>query len=217
MKWSANLAYAAGLIATDGCLSSDGRHIDLTSKNLEQIKTFADILNLNNKIGTKKSGFAPLKQYYRIQFGRVKLYRFLQRAGLTPNKSKSMGKLKIPDKYFIDFLRGHLDGDGHTYSYWDNRWKSSFMLYTGFTSASKQHLDWIRASIHRLYGLKGAIKPGKSVYQLMYAKKASVTLLTKIYYKEDLPCLLRKRSKIEASLGIIYKQAGVEKLVYSHR
>jgi hypothetical protein len=34
-KWNANLAYAIGLIATDGCLSSDGLLIDLTSKDRE--------------------------------------------------------------------------------------------------------------------------------------------------------------------------------------
>ena len=39
-NWSAELAYAVGLIATDGCLSKDKRHIDFTSKDKELIKTF---------------------------------------------------------------------------------------------------------------------------------------------------------------------------------
>jgi len=53
MDWSNNLAYAVGLIATDGSLSKDGRHINLTSKDLGQIQNFAKILNLKNRIGIK--------------------------------------------------------------------------------------------------------------------------------------------------------------------
>jgi len=32
MIWSADFAYAVGLLTTDGSLSIDGRHINLTSK-----------------------------------------------------------------------------------------------------------------------------------------------------------------------------------------
>ena len=43
-----NLWYLVGLIATDGCLSSDGRHIDITSKDyifLDEIKREVGITN----------------------------------------------------------------------------------------------------------------------------------------------------------------------------
>jgi len=30
-KWTPELAYIVGLITTDGCLSSDGRHLTFTS------------------------------------------------------------------------------------------------------------------------------------------------------------------------------------------
>ena len=43
MLWSENLAYAIGLIATDGSLSNDGRHLNFTSKDIDQIQTFAKI------------------------------------------------------------------------------------------------------------------------------------------------------------------------------
>jgi len=38
IKWSPNFAYAIGLLVTDGNLSPDGYHLNLTSKDLEQIK-----------------------------------------------------------------------------------------------------------------------------------------------------------------------------------
>ena len=50
--WSAEFAYAIGLIVTDGCLSSDGRHISFVSKDKEQINNFMQCLNLKVKIGT---------------------------------------------------------------------------------------------------------------------------------------------------------------------
>lgn len=209
MEWSSNLAYAVGLMATDGNLSKDGRHLDFTSKDLQLIKTFLSILNLKNKIGLKKSSYNRNGIYYRVQFGNVKFYKFLLGIKLTPNKTKTIGELKIPDRYFVDFLRGHLDGDGCTYSFWDKRWKSSFRFYTELISASLTHVEWLQNSIHRLYGIKGNIRAKRSVFCLEYAKSDSVLLLKKIYYKKNLPCLLRKRSKIEAALGIISKRADV--------
>ncbi len=151
MKWSNNLAYVVGLITTDGNLSNDGRHINLTSKDIEQLETFAKILKLTNKISTKQSSYNPTGKYYHIQFGDVKFYKFLLQIGLMPNKTKMLDCLQIPDKYLADFLRGHLDGDGYTYSYWDKRWKNSFLLYTAFTFASLLHLEWIKHKINILY------------------------------------------------------------------
>ncbi|MEP7167550.1 MAG: LAGLIDADG family homing endonuclease [Candidatus Woesebacteria bacterium] len=210
MKWSADLAYVVGLITTDGSLSKDGRHIDFTSKDINLIRTFAGVLKLKNKIGLKSSSYGKGKTYYRIQFGNVKFYHFLVDIGLTPNKTKTLGSLTIPKEYFIDFLRGHLDGDGYTFSYWDKRWKSSFMLYTGFISASKPHLEWIQKEIKTLWKLDGALNfSGRSTYHLMYAKKSSVALLEKVYYKDCLPCLERKQSKIMQSMGIIRQEAQV--------
>ncbi len=213
--WNEDLAYAVGLITSDGCLSNDGRHINLTSKDIDQLSNFAKILNINNTIGTKKSGHFNNKLYYQIQFGSVSFYKFLISIGLTPNKSKTIGCIKIPQEYFIDFLRGSLDGDGFTYSYFDKRWKNSFMLYTGFVSASRAHLEWIKDQIAFLYGVNGHILYKNKVFSLTYAKNASLILLKKIYYKKDLVCLKRKRLKIKASLGIIARQAGVVELVDS--
>ena len=201
-EWTPEFAYAVGLIVTDGCLSKDGRHIDLTSKDLDQIQTFIKILGLKNKIGLKSSSTSNRK-YYRVQFGNVKFYRFLLSIGLTPRKSKTIGEIKVPDKYFRDFLRGSLDGDGWTYSYWDPRWKKSFQLYTGFTSASKNHLIWLNSSIEQLFGVRGTIRFQSRAYTLEYAKKNSIILLRKLYYKKDLLCLERKHSKIIYALGII--------------
>ncbi|HKY74233.1 MAG TPA: hypothetical protein VJ246_02910 [Patescibacteria group bacterium] len=207
MKWSNSLAYAIGLITTDGSLSKDGRHLNLTSKDLDQIKTFSKIFNLKNKIGVKRSGYTKLRKYYFIQFGNVALYKFLMSLGLHPNKSKTLGELRIPNRYFSHFLRGYLDGDGYTYAYWDKRWTSSFRFYTGFVSASKMHLEWIKKRTYELYGLRGRIKKGARTYQLMYAKRNSIALQKIMYKGKEIVYLKRKKTKIDATIQIIEKQA----------
>ena len=199
-RWRPELAYAIGLITTDGNLSKDGRHMELTSNDEDQLKNFLNCLKIKVKIGYKTSGYTQ-KKCTRIQFGDVNFYRFLISIGLMPNKTKRMGKLYIPNKYFFDFLRGHLDGDGTFYSYFDPRWRSSYMFYTVFLSASKDHILWLREKIHSLIGIKGHIDNGKKcVYQLKYAKAESLVILRKMYYNPGVICLKRKRLKVEKSL-----------------
>ena len=217
MIWTSNFAYAVGLMTTDGNLSSDGRHMTFVSKDLDQIKNLVRIFNIKSKIGLKRGGYSKIKKYYFIQFGNVKLYRFLLNLGLHPNKTKTLRELRMPDRYFGHFLRGHFDGDGYSYSYWDRRWRSSFMLYTGFLSASKTHIDWIYKTILRLYKIRGVISFSKKhVYYLKYSKKSSLSLLKKMYSGRNIIYLKRKRFKIMKALSIIDKQAGMLKLVDRH-
>lgn len=209
IKWSASLAYTVGLITTDGNLSSDRRHIEFTSKDLQLIRTFKRCLGIKNKIGFKTSGFSD-KKYPHIQFGNVELYNWLVKIGLTPRKSKTMGKIDIPDKHFPDFLRGHFDGDGSCYSYWDKRWHSSFMFYITFISASEKHILWLKQKISKVMELSGelpSINKG-GIYQLRYAKKESNILISKMYYKKNLPCLSRKFKKLKRILIIENKENG---------
>lgn len=202
--WSAEFAYAIGLIVTDGCLSSDGRHISFVSKDKEQINNFIRCLKLKVKVGTT-AGYKN-KKVFRVQFGDVMFYRFLQGIGLSRAKSKILDKVDVPNRFFFDFLRGVFDGDGYSYSYWDLRWKSSFMFYSGFVSASIKHVRWLRDVIQTRLNLKGHIttsKRGTSCYQLKYAKKESLILLKKMYNGDHVVCLTRKKLKIESMLDIV--------------
>ena len=191
------MAYAVGLIATDGCLYKDGRHMSLTTKDLDLAHTFQKCLGIRVKIGYKRSGFTGRKDCRNVQFGDVVFYRWLVDIGLTPNKSKTIPKLKIPDRYFFDFLRGCFDGDGSIYAYWDPRWKSSYMFYIQFASASKPFLSWLVDTITRLADVKGKIQPMRSrAHQLVFAKSSSIRLVSKMYHSPDIPALKRKLAKV---------------------
>jgi hypothetical protein len=204
-EWSPKLAYVVGLIVTDGCLSSDLRNIAFTSKDIEQIGNLIRILKLKNKIGFTRN---KKSEAYRINISNVQFYDWLLKIGLTSNKSLTLGKIKIPDKYFVDFLRGHLDGDGSINTYIDkyNAKKNPEYIYerifVTFISASKNHILWLHNKIMKIVGVKGAIHVSKvkndfqnPMYIIKFGKKESLKLLGKIYYSESLLCLSRKRRK----------------------
>ncbi|MDP3995964.1 MAG: LAGLIDADG family homing endonuclease [bacterium] len=191
IKWSQKFAYAIGLIATDGCLSKDGRHIDFTSKDLELVKIFRNYLGLNNKIRKKARAAGEEKKYFHIQFGDVNFYKFLIEMGLSPAKSKTIGSLKIPDRYFFDFLRGCIDGDGNirTYKHPESRFPQ---LRVRIFSASKKFIEWLRREIFYSVSVRGWINVAPRCYCLEYAMKDSINLLNKIYYKDFPRSLSRK-------------------------
>lgn len=207
IEWSSNFSYAIGLIATDGCLYKDDRHVNLTSKDKEQIDNFQKALCISCNVGMKARSKDREKKYFVLQISDVLFWNFLNSIGITPKKSKTLGRIKIPDYLFFDFLRGAFDGDGSIHSYYDQRWKSSFMFYTIFCSASKTYIDWLRTTINRFLGIKGHVTKSvnQSTYQLKYAKTESVVLLKKMYNDPDSICLSRKKLKIMKILSIVGK------------
>ena len=208
IQWSANFAYAIGLLATDGCLYNDGRHMSLTTKDIQQARNFKKCLSIGVKIGKKGNGSSKEKIYHHVQFGDVIFYNFLHSIGITSAKSKTIGKINISEKYFFDFLRGCFDGDGCFYSYWDPRWRSSYMFYLEFASASLKHLLWLQGEINKRIYVKGHITGRKKndFFQLKYAKREALEIIRKMYYDKKVMCLSRKRLKIEKALKINHKQ-----------
>ena len=160
--WTPELAYAVGLLTTDGNLSKDGRHITMRSSDRDLLVTFRTCLALRNSriARTNNNGYSE-RPSYRIQFSNVQLYNWLATVGLKPAKTHSLEALTIPDECFRDFLRGHLDGDGSIITYTDyyNVRKNPKYVYTRvwvrFCSASRSHLEWIRATTARLLGVRG--------------------------------------------------------------
>ncbi len=210
LVWSPQFAYCIGLLTADGCLQKDGRHIDLTSKDWEQVATFKKCLGLKVKIGKKRSGLGI--EYWRIQFGDVLFYRFLMSIGITPAKSKTIRAVQIPEEFFADFLRGYFDGDGCSYSFYDSLFPKSFRFYISFMSASPKYIDWLRERLQTLAHIKGHLSRsfGKSYLQLKYAKKEAIILYKYMYDKRDVPALKRKYLKIRRTMRIIDGRRGGE-------
>ena len=220
-QWSKNLAYAVGLIVSDGNMSPDGRHVTFTSKDFDLIQQFLLALNIpSHHVGRKSRGRELEKKYFVVQIGDVNFYRFLLKIGVMQNKSKILQEVRIPKNIFSHFVRGEFDGDGTSYSYYDPRWKSSHMIYTAFVSASPIFLAWLQKRLADDYAVHGKISAiANRVQQLRYAKKASRKLFRMMYKNADNIYLKRKYLKLSEALAILpsvqEKNARVEKLVDS--
>jgi hypothetical protein len=198
-EWSPDIAYLTGLFASDGCLVNNGRHLNITSKDMEIISYVQRVLDFSVKVPMKFSSYNG--SAYHLQFSNVALYDFLLLAGLTPAKSKTIGPICVPDDFFVDFLRGYFDGDGTVYGYWDKRWPNSLMYYTGYTSASPAFMQWLQQMNQRLIGTTvGKIKPGGRAMTLTYAKADSKKLFVAMYHDQKIPKLTRKYDKFVAFL-----------------
>lgn len=211
--WSPGLAYVVGLLATDGNLSPDARHISFTSKDEVLALTVKRILKLDNKISMKARGGEVSKKYYVTQFGSVDFYRFLLSIGLTPAKSKTLQRLAIPKIYFQHFLRGCIDGDGNICEFMHPQSRQT-QLRVRLASASPVFLKWIHEEVKLHVGVNGGWiyrDQKKSVMTLTFAKNDAVKILNYIYADLNDDFLPRKQKT--ATNYLVVKDAGMAKLV----
>ncbi|MDD4980438.1 MAG: LAGLIDADG family homing endonuclease [Candidatus Omnitrophica bacterium] len=176
-----NLWYLVGLIATDGCLCPDGRHIDITSKDSQFLQAIKDATGLKNKIGIKYN--SKNQRCFHIQVGNKNLYNFLLSIGLTQNKSLTLGALEIPNQYFVDFLRGVIDGDGciRRWVHPTNKGEQwSLRIYSG----SEEFVHWLSDTIAGLLEVFGKIHNSRNnFWVLKYGKMAAREIAKQCYYK----------------------------------
>lgn len=205
--WTRDLAYVIGLIATDGNLSRDGRHLSVSSQDIELLQTVRRCLALRASI-TPCDVRGPC---HHIQWGDRTFYEWLLTIGLMPAKSLRLGPLAVPDTVFRDFLRGCIDGDGSIVTYCDryNAAKNPAYVYdrlfVSLVSASPSFLRWIQLSVLRLRGLSGHLTVCTSpkhhdIWRLRWAKRESASLIRWMYYAADVPALRRKREMAERAI-----------------
>jgi hypothetical protein len=195
-EWTPAIAYAVGLIATDGNLSPSGRHISVSSAEREVLETFLRCVDRRAKIGIVKGGYGG--HGLRVQIGDVGLYRWLGSIGLTPRKSLTLGSINVPDDVLAHLLRGLVDGDGSIMDITYNgsgkaKGRKYRTLLVRFNTASREHAYWVRERIRANYGLSGGLWCEDGMYQLTYGKRASLKLLPLLYPAADVPCIRRKR------------------------
>ena len=208
--WSPAVAYAVGLMATDGNLSGNGRNMTLSSKDVDLLETFRQCLGLRTAIAPCLNGRGT--QYWRVQWSDRRLYKWLLSIGLTPAKSLTLGPLAIPDDHFADFFRGCIDGDGSIVVY-TGRYHTAKnaryvydRLYVSVVSASPAFVQWLQVQVRTLTGLVGAVgetraEGRRTMAYLRFAKRESTALLRWMYHAPGVPALARKRVKAEPFLS----------------
>lgn len=201
--------YFVGLITSDGCLSRDGSHISLTSKDREFLEKLKTTLGIPNNIGRKIGGTGSLS--FQIQMGSKALYSLLLDIGLKPNKSLTLGALKIPMPYCPDFLRGMIDGDGciRTWIHSSNRRRQwALPLY----SSSPIFALWLKSLIEGNFAVRGRLHVYEAPKRhprhiIKFGKLSAKVILRACYYPE---CLAMPR-KWELARRCIQTPNGVTK------
>lgn len=189
-----NLWYLVGLITSDGNLSKDGRHINITSKDREFLKGVKVLLRLDNKIGIKYNSLR--QEAFHIQISNKNFYEFLLSIGLMPNKSLILEKIKVPGEYFPDFLRGLIDGDGciRRWTHPTNfREQWSLRIYSG----SIPFLEWLRQAVEEYLSACGKIYKDtglrRNCYILKFGKMAARSIAKQCYYPSCFGLLRKKK------------------------
>ena len=172
--------YLAGLITSDGNLSSDGRHIDITSTNYEFLQEIKNLIGIKNKIGIKYGG--KKQKSFRIQIANKNFYTKLLTIGLTPNKSLTLRDIAVQDIYFYDFLRGVIDGDGGIQR-WIHNTNKMEQWNLRIASGSRKFLEWLQSIVENNIGAKGKLHTeGQNQFRLKYGKMAAQVIVQKCYY-----------------------------------
>ena len=201
LGWSPAMAYAVGLIATDGNISQSRQAVTLVSGDRELLDMFKRIVPRAGRIGTHGPNA------WHVYVSSVDFCHWLESVGLSPRKSLTIGGIDVPDEHFFDLARGLLDGDGGISNMILNPGGAA-KRYPGyryerinaiFQSASRPHIEWIRSSMLRLLGVDAAIltepqrRPTSRMYTLRYGKHATLPILARLYADPQAPCLERKR------------------------
>ena len=206
--WSAKLAYAVGLIATDGNLASGGRLITFASVDRELVETFLSCLDRPNVYRTVTPRPSAIdgrvignrRELYFAQFHWAEFGRWLHSIGIAEAKSKTIERVEVPDEYFFHFVRGVLDGDGSIANYFHRpvpHRRPNYVyerLSVAIYSGSYAFVDWLRAQLSQRLGTRGSLYTNRhGVSSVSYGRGDSIRLLRQLYADSTAPCLNRKR------------------------
>ena len=202
--WSPQMAYAVGLLATDGCLARDRRHIAFTSNDRDLVESFLRCLGRPIRYRTQRTRIG--NPCYQADFSDVRLYDWLGSVGLTPRKSLTLAGIDVPNEFLLHLVRGLIDGDGSIYTLIHAPTKRTApnyryeRLWVYFNSASVAHIEWVRSQLERVMGLRGYMareeREGRHpFFKLKFGKRDSIVLLSTLYADRSAPRLERKYRK----------------------
>lgn len=115
--------------------------------------------------------------------------------GIVTNKSLKSDHPCVDDKYFFDFLRGYIDGDGW---YWDMKSHT----YMGIVCGNIKPLQYIQNKLTDFNIETRLYKENDRKYKLICCKISEMEkLIPLLYYSDDIIYLSRKYEKIKHYLG----------------
>lgn len=210
--WSSDMAYVLGFFIADGCISVSKNRINnpytfgLTSKDLEHLYNIQKVLGSNHKISKKFGSSGSLA--HQIQIRNSVIAADLLNLGVSLRKTYTLKPIKVPEKYFSDYVRGFFDGDGTVYIYKVNGVQQ---LKSGFVSVSQSFITDFNMRLCKALGI-----PEKSIHKTLGIKTGFMTQYSNCFYIDDSEKLAKFMYTNSPSLylgrkGEIFKKWGLLK------
>ena len=193
---SPDMAYILGFLAADCTVRKDKNEIKLTVSDIDK-----DILNeFYNRIGgrpiklyTDSKGYNNATWIFTSKHIKEKLAEY----NIVPNKTFIFKfPQKLQRKYWLDFIRGYIDGDGSIST------AGNSAIRMQLCSASKEVLTTIIDFLYQDYGI---LKPSilvrngiHKLYYIQYSTNETRILGDLLYGNSEQLCLKRKRDKFIA-------------------
>ena len=184
-KWSEDMAYCLGFIASDGHIWKKRPYITIGihKKDISVLNFIRDCISPDSKVRISKDKCQMCVHSERI-------HKKLIRLGVDYNKTFNLKMpYKIPKKYISHFIRGFFDGDGSI-------WKTNFFAggqdyyYANIVSASYHILK----DIHEFLGFGVLSKIKNKYYELKFCQSDCIKLYNIIYNNANFK-LDRKHNK----------------------
>ncbi len=206
--------YLLGAFITDGNVyfakKKSGTQTSITSMDLDWLKQLNIFISPDNLISKKRKNCGVLRMF-DPEIGTI-----LNQNGCIPNKSLIAKLPKIPKKYFRDFLRGCMDGDGSV-SLQAKKVVRPYKTYIYkvptcyLCSASKQFIDAISIRLNSLgfnhylitlspksRKIRGTVIISKTpMYRILFNGTDCYKFLTWLYYDGNKVSMPRKSKIVE--------------------
>lgn len=172
-------AYFLGFMLTDGNVYNNFVRLQLSSKDIDILKVFAEKTNNSNKIESDKRNLAS--------FGvkRNKWVVDLSKYGVVANKTASVEFPDIPKEFIPDLIRGFIDGDG-----WIS-YKSHQVGFCGNEKLVTQVRDFL---VSELGVFKvSVLHTEENLWQVTWASINDIKLIGNYIYNSKNDCYLQRK------------------------
>ena len=202
-KWSPEMAYVLGLLATDGTIhftKSRGanakpkmlKSITFTQKENELLEKMLHLMDSNAKIifrEEKKYGNVTSGAVYYFTLNNTKLFDRLVELGISERKSLVIKFPDIPEPYVRHFIRGCWDGDGSI----GKHGKNSF--HARFFSGSKIFIEGMLAELEKSEFPPRQIYSRNDERYFWFSYVGKIVGKLYVYLYEDIPSSMRYERK----------------------
>lgn len=209
---SSNKAYILGLIASDGNIYKRINHQGQLSISLRK-KDYELLCNIKNMMSFNSLPVKVYRNQSSIVIVSDTIYNDLIKIGITPNKHKDIDikNIKIPYKYYADFIRGYFDGDGSISVNKSNNKKNNLPShYTISISGNIPNLESIKKMLKKFDINSLIIKDKRNKYSkenwygnIVIGNVLDIKNFIDFIYKNNKPIDLKMQRKYERCINFI--------------